>query len=240
MYCTMPKKCRPGQRRRVRVHRGESARSPRRRSRTRGSGRRSRCGCRPAPCTAGMFSSITSTADRHRPGAALQRAPVGRGRVAHPQCHGAMTGLSSSVPPCPAPPPWALTMTLMPPWRYSSTSRERCRAIGRKAQRLQHLAQGLGPGGGVFDEFDAFHAQRVGRLVDRFAVVCFRHGESFWAGPNAAASAAGTSGPGERTPRTVGCGRFKTNQLFTFRSIIDRFQGYPPRPAPTLRPPCRP
>ncbi|OQC07350.1 MAG: hypothetical protein BWX79_01898 [Alphaproteobacteria bacterium ADurb.Bin100] len=179
-------------------------------------------------------------ADRHRPGAALQRAPVGRGRVTHPQCHGGDDRLVVQRAALPCATPMGIDDDID---AALAVQQHLARAVPRdraKAQRLQHLAQGLGPGGGVFDEFDAFHAQRVGRLVDRFAVVCFRHGESFWAGPNAAASAAGTSGPGERTPRTVGCGRNKTNQLFTFRSIIDRFQGYPPRPAPTLRPPCRP
>jgi hypothetical protein len=53
-----------------------------------------------------------------------------------------------------------LTTTFMPPWRYSSTSRERCRAIGLKPIDSSTWPSACGAGG-VLDELDAFDAERI-------------------------------------------------------------------------------
>ena len=70
---------------------------------------------------------------------------------------------------------WALMTTFMSPWRYSSTSRERCRATGRKPIVSSTWPSACGSAGGVFDELDAVQAQRVGQLADGFAVGCRWH-----------------------------------------------------------------
>ncbi len=46
------------------------------------------------------------------------------------------------------------------------------RAVARhrvEADRLEHLAEGLGLGSGVFDELDAFQSERIGDFADRLA-----------------------------------------------------------------------
>src|SRR2546422_5729402 len=68
----------------------------------------------------------------HTPGASLEPAAVGRGRIAHAQADRRDGGDSPGAAARARPVSCALTTMFMSPWRYSSTSRERCRAIGRK------------------------------------------------------------------------------------------------------------
>src|SRR5450830_727614 len=76
-----------------------------------------------------------------------------------------MTGFSSTRALKRASSLCALTIRFMLPWRYSMTSRERLAPHGP-----QHMAQGLGACGGVFDEFDAVQPQAIVHVGHGFAV----------------------------------------------------------------------
>ena len=84
----------------------------------------------PAPCTAGMLSSITSawvgTAQAPRSSTKLKAARASRTRRAMAERVGTSLVWAAPLASC------ALTTMLSAPWRYSSTSRERCRATGLK------------------------------------------------------------------------------------------------------------
>jgi len=66
--------------------------------------------------------------DRYRPGAELDHPLPRRAGIAHAQrngCNLRRFGIAEHEP-------WPLTTMFLPPWRYSSTSRERWRATGGK------------------------------------------------------------------------------------------------------------
>src|SRR5574343_1518388 len=88
---------------------------------------------RPTPWMAGMLSSMTSTwvGTAQAPSSCTRRKALAASRTrkatAASSARSGRGGSSGAR--------WALTMTLMSPWRYSSTSRERWRATGRKPRR---------------------------------------------------------------------------------------------------------
>ena len=83
----------------------------------------------------------------HRPGAAARRGPVGRARVTHARCHGGddLLVFQRAALACATPVGIDEDMDAA-----LAVQQDRARSVPRdraKAQRVQHLAQGLGPGG---------------------------------------------------------------------------------------------
>ena len=117
----------------------------------------------PTPRMPGMFSSIAEArvgiSQAPRSSAWRQAWAASRTRSAIAVKAGVLVGAASPGSGS----GWALTMTFIVPWRYSTTSRERCRATG-VTQALQQCAQRVRLRGRELDELDAVHAERVARL----------------------------------------------------------------------------
>ena len=117
-----------------------------------------------------MLSSITSTCvgTTHAPRsmARLYAAAASRTRSAT----AAMTGVSAGATVRGMPLACALTMTFISPCRYSSTSRDRCRAIGRKPIISSTWPSACGLDWSIFDELDAVQPERIAGVDDEFAV----------------------------------------------------------------------
>ena len=128
---TMPNQCIP-QAPADDARRREWSRSRRRRSKSRGAGRRSRSGSRPRRGSRGCAVPSAPPAPAP-PRALLDRAPMRRAGIVHAQLSVAgEPGRAVDAGPAASAAACALTITFMPPWRYSSTSRERWRATGLK------------------------------------------------------------------------------------------------------------
>ena len=121
---------------------------------------------------------------RHRPGAALERVPVGGGGVAHAQRdRGDHRRLARAATLRGSALTWALMTTFIV---ALPVQQHLARAVARhrlEAHHLEHLAQRLRPAGRVLDELDAVQPERVGArrrwLRGRVAWTCLDTPEGF-------------------------------------------------------------